>query len=70
MLEIVEFVSGAVSLLCFLSWLFMLMLEMAITAEDRMPEPTSSWNFEKIGPILFFCWMVTMCVYFAVGSIK
>lgn len=69
MLDIIEFVSGAVSLLCFFAWLLMLIMEMAVSADDQMPEPTSSWSFEKIGPILFFCWMATMCLYFAVGSL-
>lgn len=68
MLDIIEFVSGAVSLLCFFAWLFMLIMEMVVTSDDQMPEPTSSWYFDKIGPILFFCWMAMMCLYFAVGS--
>lgn len=70
MLDIIEFVSGAVSLLCFFAWLFMLIMEMAVTSDERLPEPTSSWCFDKIGPILFFCWMCTMCVYFMVGGLK
>lgn len=69
MLNIIEFVSGAVSLLCFFAWLFMLIMEMAVSEDERMPEPMSSFAFEKIGPVLFFCWMAMLCLYFAVGSL-
>jgi hypothetical protein len=34
-----------------------------------MPESTRSWEFATIGPILFFCWMSTMCLYFVVQGL-
>lgn len=69
MLDIIEFVSGAVSVTCFLAWIFVLIMEMIAAAGDSMTEPTRSWEFTKIGPILFFCWMATVCVYFVVQGL-
>ena len=39
-------------------------------SEDEQTESMGSFSPEKIGPLFFFCWMVTLCIYFVFDSLS